>query len=285
WQAYERKLLEQVSTQMAIAIQQATLLQQVNDLNVNLEQQVAERTAQLKQQMAEVQERNRLLRFSLHAVSHDLRTSAVGSLMVLQSLTSSGEAAISVPREVLQRMQQGAEQQLHKLESLQDIYTAKTVGLVLNRSAVTLASLAKRSAQELASLFEESQAELMLELPEDLPTLWVDPDTICQVFRQLLTNAITHNAPGIKITISARQTGDRLCCRIEDTGKGLSPAHCARLFELCTDALDVRHYGRICLGLYRCRQIIEAHQGTIAAVTPSVGVAIEFTLPYLQASK
>ncbi len=49
WQAAEIDLMQQLATQVAIAIQQAQLYQQVRDLNANLEAQVQERTAQLKQ--------------------------------------------------------------------------------------------------------------------------------------------------------------------------------------------------------------------------------------------
>lgn len=49
WQASEIELQQRLATQIAIAIQQAELYQQVQTLNTNLELQVQERTAQLQQ--------------------------------------------------------------------------------------------------------------------------------------------------------------------------------------------------------------------------------------------
>ncbi|OKH37936.1 hypothetical protein NIES2119_11625 [[Phormidium ambiguum] IAM M-71] len=49
WQPEEINLLQQLADQVAIAIQQAELYQQVQHLNTNLELQVVERTAQLQQ--------------------------------------------------------------------------------------------------------------------------------------------------------------------------------------------------------------------------------------------
>ena len=49
WKPREVDLLEQIATQVAIAIQQGKLYQQVQQLNINLEQEVARRTAQLEQ--------------------------------------------------------------------------------------------------------------------------------------------------------------------------------------------------------------------------------------------
>ena len=282
WLAHESKLLAQVSTQMAIAIKQAILQQKLIDVNLTLEQQVGERTAQLKQRMQELQERNQLLDFFLHAVSHDLRTSALGSLMTLQSLASPDKEGATIPSSVLRRMRQGAEQQLQKLESLQDIYKAKAVGLELMPTAMALVNLVSPVVDELTPLIIKNQAQIILQLPEDLPSLWVDAAYIRQVFYQLILNAILHNAPEIKITITAWPQGDRLYCRVEDNGCGISPALRDRLFELCTDRPKVHHYGRICLGLYRCRQIVEAHQGAITAHAAEPGTAIELALPLAQ---
>lgn len=49
WQPEEAELLQQVSNQLAIAIQQAELYSQVQQLNTSLEQQVQERTSDLRQ--------------------------------------------------------------------------------------------------------------------------------------------------------------------------------------------------------------------------------------------
>ncbi len=49
WQPEEIALIQQIATQMAIAIQQATAYEQVNSLNVDLELRVAQRTAELQE--------------------------------------------------------------------------------------------------------------------------------------------------------------------------------------------------------------------------------------------
>jgi signal transduction histidine kinase len=90
WQQIEIDLLQQISEQLAIAIQQAQLYQELEQLNNNLERQVEERTAQLQQKMQELQEINRVKNVFLHAVSHDLRTTVMGNLMVLKNLLKSG---------------------------------------------------------------------------------------------------------------------------------------------------------------------------------------------------
>jgi PAS domain S-box-containing protein len=86
WQPIEIDLLQQMSEQVAIAIQQSQICQKLAELNTNLEHQVQERTAQLQQKMQEVEELHRIKDVVLHTVAHDLRTSVMGNLMVLKNL-------------------------------------------------------------------------------------------------------------------------------------------------------------------------------------------------------
>ncbi len=86
WQPIEIDLLQQMSEQVAIAIQQSQIYQKLAELNTNLEQQVEERTAQLQQKMQEFEKLDRIKDVVLHTVAHDLRTSVMGNLMVLKNL-------------------------------------------------------------------------------------------------------------------------------------------------------------------------------------------------------
>ena len=91
WQPIEIDLLQQMSEQVAIAIQQSQICQKLAELNTNLEYQVEERTAQLQQKMQEVEKLHRVKDVVLHTVAHDLRTSVMGNLMVLKNLLNQGQ--------------------------------------------------------------------------------------------------------------------------------------------------------------------------------------------------
>ncbi|MFN6561171.1 MAG: PAS domain S-box protein [Nostoc sp. ChiSLP01] len=90
WQPIEIDLLQQMSEQVAIAIHQSRIYQELAELNINLENQVRERTAQLQQKIQEVEELHRIKDVVLHTVTHDLRTSVMGNLMVLKNLLNQG---------------------------------------------------------------------------------------------------------------------------------------------------------------------------------------------------
>jgi signal transduction histidine kinase/pSer/pThr/pTyr-binding forkhead associated (FHA) protein/predicted nucleic acid-binding protein len=82
----ELNLVKTIADQCAIAIHQAQLYLQVQDLNADLERQVQERTAQLRQKMQELQRLNALKDDFLSAVSHELRTPMANIKMAIHML-------------------------------------------------------------------------------------------------------------------------------------------------------------------------------------------------------
>ncbi len=207
WQEFEIDLLEKLATQVAIALQQAQLLQQVKALNTNLESQVEERTRQLQQKMHELQESNRLKDLFLHAVSHNLRTPVMGMLILLKNLLnkSPSESLQDVPvsRSILQRIVQGSEHQLTMVNALLDAHDSEVQGISLNTIPLELQSLTSAIVTDLELILAKNQATLTQEIPTDLPRVNADRKHLQRVLENLLTNAIKHNNPGVNITLKA----------------------------------------------------------------------------------
>ncbi|MEP6578823.1 MASE1 domain-containing protein [Microcoleus vaginatus GB2-A3] len=207
WQEFEIDLLEKLATQVAIALQQAQLLQQVKALNANLESQVEERTRQLQQKMHELQESNRLKDLFLHAVSHNLRTPVMGMLILLKNLLnkSASDSLQDVPvsRSILERIVQASEHQLTMVNSLLDAHASEVKGIVLNTVPLHLQSLTSEIVGDLEPILAKNQATLTQEIPTDLPRVYGDSKHLQRVLENLLTNAIKHNHPGVNIAFKA----------------------------------------------------------------------------------
>jgi signal transduction histidine kinase/integral membrane sensor domain MASE1 len=210
WQEFEIDLLEKLATQVAIALQQAQLLQQVKALNANLESQVQERTGQLQQKMYELQESNRLKDLFLHAVSHNLRTPVMGMLILLKNLLNKSagdsQATVSVARSILQRIVEGSEHQLDMVNALLDAHSSEVKGIAINPLALQLRSITSDVIAHLAPLVDKNQATLSQEIPDDLPLVNADCKHLYRVFKNLLNNAIKHNPPGVNITLKAERS-------------------------------------------------------------------------------
>ncbi|WP_281559302.1 ATP-binding protein [Thalassomonas sp. RHCl1] len=110
----------------------------------------------------------------------------------------------------------------------------------------------------------------------------VDKDRIQQQFSNLLENCCRYTHPGGKINIISYNTGQTLEIQIQDSAPGVAADKQPKLFEhfYRVEASRSRKYGGSGLGLALCKQIIEAHQGTITAMSsPLGGLCIKLTLP------
>jgi signal transduction histidine kinase len=108
-----------------------------------------------------------------------------------------------------------------------------------------------------------------------------DPTRLAQVFENLLSNASKY-APGSPVTISLDVHQGMARIAVRDEGPGIPAHHLDKLFKRFYRATEknvsVRGTG---LGLYICRQIVQAHHGEIT-VESKVGVGTVFyiLLPY-----
>ena len=286
WQKGEVRLLEQLGTQVAIAVQQAQLYQQVQILNSNLEKQVRSRTLELEDRMLELEELQEMKAVFLQAVSHDLRTSMMGLLMLLKNLQNRSGDNISLSRSILDRLIQSGDRQLTLLNALSENHCAENRPLLLNRQPINLSNFLDQILQEWRSPFSQNQVSITHQIPETFPPIFADSQYLKQVFDNLLTNALKHNPPGIQLTIKANIEGNMMRCLLIDNGIGMDQQQCEKLFQLYLRSLHNQRLTGIGLGCYQCRQIIEAHGGQIGVSSiPKKGSQFWFTLPLAQSAK
>ncbi len=285
WQAFEKELMEQLATQVAIALQQGELYAQVQRLNSGLERLVHERTQQLEEKMAELQEMNQLRDMFLHAMSHDLITTVRGNLMVLHSFQNQTSDPIAVKRQCLNRMIEAGECQLSKLSALKEAYTFKTEGVQLHCAPMQFQDRVQSAVAHLQPLIEKNHATVTIYGTDNFPQLIADSLLMGRVFEHLIRNAVIHNPPGVQVSIHLQRTDQNAICTVQDTGVGIPPNLCNRLFDLCMGTPDQPKLTGISLGLYFCSRVIEAHGGTIAVSShPNEGTAFTVSIPWNQPS-
>ncbi|MDF5727860.1 MAG: GAF domain-containing protein [Rhizonema sp. PD38] len=279
WTSIEIDLLQQMSEQVAIAIQQAQLYQELARLNTNLERQVEERTAQLQQKMQEIQELSRVKDVVLHTVSHNLKTSVLGNLMVLNNLRCSEEVNITISRSIVDRMIQGNDYQLAMIESLLEIHTGEEE-VVPHREEVNFSTLLKAVIKDLEPTLNRHQATVNNLVREDLPLVVAAPMQLQKVFVNLFTYSWQHNPPGLKFTLKAIVEAGMIRCTIQNNGTRMKKLDCDRLFDLYVCAPQAPCSTGIGLKMFLSRRIIKAHGGEIGVASkPKGGFTFWFTLP------
>jgi signal transduction histidine kinase/integral membrane sensor domain MASE1 len=280
WQKAEVKLLEQLAAQVSVAIEQAQLYQRVQRLNSNLELEVQERTLELREKVQELKRLYEMKTVFLQAVSHDLRTSMMGLIILLKNLDHQKKDCISVSRPILEQMVQQSDRQLTLLNALSEDHFALESLLVVNATVFSLTALLEELLATAADFLNANQAQVLLQIPADLPPISGDSRLIRLVYENLLNNALKHNPPGRKIILAAHPEKGMLRCSFTDDGLGMNELQCQAFFKLYVRSLYNPRLTGIGLGSYRCRQIITAHGGRIGVESqPNEGTEIWFTLP------
>jgi PAS domain S-box-containing protein len=111
--------------------------------------------------------------------------------------------------------------------------------------------------------------------------VWGDAQRLRQVFLNLLSNAIKYNRHGGEVRIASSQRPGEISLVVADTGVGLRPEQCARLFEpferLGAESTAVEGTG---LGLVITRGLVQAMGGSIGVVSEfGVGTTVTVRLP------
>lgn len=226
-------------------------------------------------------ESRRELRVFLHAVSHDLKTPVMGTSMVLQNLLKKPTGdQVTVNRTVLERLWQGSNRQLGLIQALLEAHEAEVRDLVLHIQPMLLQPLINDVLADLEPVLAQNQTVIHQQISPDLPPVHADATQIWRLYSNLLANAVKHNPPGVAVSLTAEVRFSWLYCTVQDNGLGISLVQQERLFELYSRGARARYMPGLGLGLYLCRQIINAHGGDIGVNSqPEKGTTFWFTLP------
>ena len=141
---------------------------------------------------------------------------------------------------------------------------------------------AKDAVERVRALYEsaagqnESKINFKIELAAQPMSLYADPELLHRALSNLVLNAIDAMPEGGTLTLSAKPRGDQVEIRIADTGAGLTPEECQRLF---TPYYTTKQHGTG-LGLAIVQSVIADHAGTIAVENrPGGGAIFIITLP------
>ena len=120
---------------------------------------------------------------------------------------------------------------------------------------------------------------VQVDLPAELPAVYVDAPLVTQVLCNLLENGVKHTPPGTSLRVTAEAQPQGVSVIVEDDGPGLPPGDAERLFEKFQRGHDEGNTGGAGLGLAICRAIVRAHGGDITAGNrPEGGARFAFTL-------
>ena len=119
-------------------------------------------------------------------------------------------------------------------------------------------------------------------LTEPLPEIDADPDLLHRAFQNLVLNALDAMPAGGTLTLRTSEHEGHLRLEVADTGKGLTPEECSRLF---TPYYTTKLQGTG-LGLAIVQSVVSDHRGTISVTSgEGRGTTFRIDLPQRQAGQ
>ncbi len=286
------ELLQMLSSQIAISIDNAVLYKKLEEYNQSLEENVDRRTTELREQNILLQKaREEAERASkaksefLANMSHELRTPMHAILGYAKlSISKVNTIKKEVLIDYLTEIRDSGERLLHLLNNLLDLSKMKAGKVKYEFGNNSISKIVKMIMNELAILSEKKEIEMKFAEPQFNDITSIDTEKISQVIRNLLSNAIKFSDVNSQIHIEIENQADEFTISVIDNGIGVPQSELNIIFDKFTQSSITKNgAGGTGLGLSICKEIVTEHSGKIWAEQNMNGGAIfRFTLPKLR---
>ncbi|MCL5946765.1 MAG: ATP-binding protein, partial [Chloroflexi bacterium] len=240
---------------------------------------------ELERARQQAQEASRLKTQFATAVSHELRTPLnliIGfcEMMVLAPESAYGEVLPPNYQRDLEVVYRNAYHISALVDDILDLSQIEADRMALQRDWHSISVVVKEAVRVVESLFRTRNLWLRVELPPDLPAVFVDKTRIRQILINLLSNAARLTDQG-GATVRVEKASDRLLIHIEDTGPGIPYDDIQRIFEEFQQSrLSGGRRGGTGLGLTVSKRFAELHGGTLGVQSVlGQGTTLTLALP------
>ncbi|MBU6480236.1 MAG: response regulator [Nitrospirae bacterium] len=272
------ELMMTVAHQVAIALDNASAYEQIEDLNAGLEAKVCERTAELEQA-------DRLRSQFLSHVSHELKTPLTSIKGFLQNLLDGLTGPLNEKQQrYLSRMLDNSDRLIRMIEDLLDRTRIQSGRLDLVPGEIDLGHCVADAVEQLRLLALAKRQTLEAVAPAVPLMVWADRDRLIQIVTNLIQNAVKFTPEGGSIMVTVRQEDQTLAgVSVCDNGPGIPQEFLDQIFDPFFRVKQARRGTKgLGLGLSIVRTLVELQGGTIVARSePGQGAELSFTIPLL----
>lgn len=239
--------------------------------------------------MQELRDLNRRLRAASGAkaqflanMSHELRT-PLNAILGFAELLLEGAAGpvTEAQSELLGDIHEGGRLLLRLINSLLDFSHIESGRIELFYEQFAPAQVIRDTLTAVRPALRGRPVALEADLAIDLGFIEADRYRFKQMLGNLLSNAVKFTPTG-RIAVTARRNGELLHIAVADTGIGITPEDCERIFDGFARADDshATSYEGVGLGLALTRHIAQAHCGRVWVESrPNQGSTFHLALP------
>lgn len=235
-----------------------------------VERRLAERRARIRA----AEEREDLI-FTL---ANDLRVPHIGAIRALDLLVDESLGPMNEEQKLLLlKVKQSNQEILQMLQNLVHLYRIEQQEQKVMAIPTDLNSLTCQIIEDWSFCAQQKNVSVNLESELKEP-IWLDGAMFKKALSNLLHNAIKFSFPQGVVTVACKCDGNWLNLQVKDNGKGISRDEQEKLFQRFWNENDtMRHSNGSGVGLYVCRQIVEAHGGEISCSSEK-GKGTTFTI-------
>ncbi|MFW9996061.1 MAG: ATP-binding protein, partial [Candidatus Odinarchaeota archaeon] len=284
------QLLEVLSSQIAISLENARLYHQLEEYSNNLERKVDERTQELLQKNEELLNINNEKNEILHIVSHDLKN----PLTVIK-----GYAELIQMQDPDQTLQDPDLQKIvHYSNKIVD-NTQRMFSMIMNLLDVDAIYYGKISIWpeklDLSKLLtiildqyeEQGRSRNIIIGYENTATssaILADRKATTQIIGNLLSNAVKFSPPDKRVQIRITDTENTVRCEVQDEGPGISEEDQRKLFRKYTtlSAKPANGFTSTGLGLSIAKKLVDLMKGRIWCES-ELGIGSKFVVEFRKA--
>jgi len=241
------------------------------DQGIELEKRAALLTAQ-HQQILAADAAMRRTDTNIGILAHDLRNP-------LAAITTSADLLARFPanseraRRTVERIHRSAQRMTTLIRDILD-YTRGQLGggIPLKRQPTDLAAISRSVVDEI--LAGNPVARIQVETAGKLTGHW-DPARIEQALSNLIANAVQHGGPDVRLV--ALEDANDVVVTVHNGGQAIPREQLATVFDAFKKADGAE--GGLGLGLFIVREIVHAHEGSVAVTSSADGTIFSLRLP------
>jgi signal transduction histidine kinase len=240
--------------------------------------------AELDEKARELRRADELKTRFLSDISHEFRT-PLNSIFALSSLLlerADGDLTSEQEKQV-GFIRKAADSLLELVNDLLDLAKVRAGKIEVHPVEFDAANLFSALRGMLRSLLVNPAVTLVVEEPEDMPSLYTDEGKVAQILRNFISNALKFTERGeVRVSTRHDEKSGTVTFAVSDTGVGIAREDQERIFEEFTQLANPvqSQFKGTGLGLPLCRKLAELLGGRIE-LESEVGVGSKFsvTLP------
>lgn len=266
--------------------QKEETIKKINNLNQELQKELKERKqteALLKKEKLKAEQASLAKTHFIANINHELRTPLSGMKGFTELLREDISKSSTNPttKMFIDQIKKNTDKVQSLIEDILSVVDFEIDAIILHKESFNLADLVDCILVNFQLSANQKPIQINFK-KHDIGKIYADKRRLRQVLSHIVFNAIKFQKSKGEVTIELQKNNGELNLSIEDSGIGIDTKDQKFIFDLFhqLDSSFSRSYEGLGLGLYLCKKIVEAHEGTIDFHSKKgVGSTISIRLP------